>query len=418
MTTSSTSTAAPAVTFDVARVRGDFPALAQTIHGRPLVYLDSAATAQKPRAVLDAVAGFNERDCANVHRGVYQMAARATAAFEAARESVQRFVGAESSCEIVFTRGTTEAINLVAQSFARPRLRAGDAILITGLEHHSNIVPWQLVCEQTGASLRVAPIDGRGQVVVEEFERLLDERVQLAAFSHVSNALGTVNPVEEMVAMARARGVATLIDGAQAAPHRPFDVRALGCDFYAFSGHKVFGPTGIGALYGRAALLAAMPPYQGGGEMIRSVSFEKTTYAEPPHRFEAGTPNISGAIGLGAALGYVEALGRAAIEAHEAQLLARATEALSAIPGLTIWGTAEHKAAVVSFTLDGVHPHDVGTFLDGDGVAVRAGHHCAQPVMDHFGIPATTRASFGLYNTLEEVAVLAAAVRKVRDFFA
>ncbi len=412
----------PATAYDVERIRAEFPALAQEIHGKPLVYLDSAATAQKPRAVLDAVARFNERDCANVHRGVYLMAARATASYEEARKSVQRFVGAESSSEIVFTRGTTEAINLVAQSFARPRLAPGDAVLITGLEHHSNIVPWQLVCEQTGAHLLVAPLDGRGQVVIEEFERMLADpsnsgRIKLAAFSHISNALGTINPVERMVAAAHRHGVATLIDGAQAAPHMPFDVGAIGCDFYAISGHKVFAPTGIGALYAKGKHLASMPPYHGGGEMIRSVTFEKTTYAEPPHKFEAGTPNISGAIGLGAAVEYMMALGREAIAAHEARLLAKATEALAAIPGLDIWGRAENKAAVVSFTLDGVHPHDIGTFLDGEGIAVRAGHHCAQPVMDHFNLAATARASFALYNTEAEVEALAEGIRKVQEFF-
>ena len=412
--------APPVAPFDVERVRRDFPALAQTFGGKPLVYLDNTATTQKPRAVLDALERHYLEECSNVHRGVYRLAARASASYERARSTVRRFVNAAADEEIVFVRGTTEAVNLVAQTFGRERLRAGqygDAILVTAFEHHSNIVPWQLLVEELGGRLLVAPIDDRGQVVLEEYARLLADGVALAAFAHVSNALGTINPVAEMTALAHSLGVPVLIDGAQGVPHLPVDVQALGCDFYCFSGHKVFAPTGIGALYGRRELLAAMPPYQGGGSMIREVSFAGTTYADPPARFEAGTPDIAGAIGLGAALEYVEAVGREAASAHESALLERVTERLDEIPGLTILGTAEEKASVVSFVMDGIHPHDVGTILDHDGIAVRAGHHCAQPLMERLGVPATVRASFAFYNTVAEVEALAAGLERVRKTF-
>jgi cysteine desulfurase/selenocysteine lyase len=400
---------------DVARVRADFPALHQQVNGRPLVYLDNAATTQKPQAVLDALLGFYSRDCANVHRGVHALSQRATDAYEGARETVARFLNARPR-EIVFTRGTTEAINLVAYSYGS-RLSPGDEILITELEHHSNIVPWQMLAERTGARLRVAPIDDRGEIILEEFQRLLGPRTRIVAVAHVSNALGTVNPVEEICRLAHTYGARVLVDGAQAVPHQAVDVRALDCDFYAFSGHKIYGPTGIGVLFGRWELLEAMPPYQGGGDMIRSVTFEKTLYNDPPYRFEAGTPHIAGAIGLAAAIEYVTRLGLEEIRRHEQQLLEAATRALEEIPGVRIVGTAAHKAAVVSFVLDGVHPHDVATVLDHEGVAVRAGHHCAQPLMERFGLPATTRASFALYNTLEEVDALAQAVRRARELF-
>jgi len=400
---------------DVARVRADFPALHQQVNGRPLVYLDNAATTQKPQAVLDALLGFYSRDCANVHRGVHALSQRATDAYEGARETVARFLKARPR-EIVFTRGTTEAINLVAYSYGS-RLLPGDEILITELEHHSNIVPWQMLAERTGARLRVAPIDDRGEIILEEFQRLLGPRTRIVAVAHVSNALGTVNPVEEICRLAHTYGARVLVDGAQAVPHLAVDVRALDCDFYAFSGHKIYGPTGIGVLFGRWELLEAMPPYQGGGDMIRSVTFEKTLYNDPPYRFEAGTPHIAGAIGLAAAIEYVTRLGLEEIRRHEQQLLEAATRALEEIPGVRIVGTAAHKAAVVSFVLDGVHPHDVATVLDHEGVAVRAGHHCAQPLMERFGLPATTRASFALYNTLEEVDALARAVRRARELF-
>jgi cysteine desulfurase/selenocysteine lyase len=397
------------------RVRKDFPALAQKVHGKPLVYLDNAATTQKPRAVIEAITRFYEEDCANVHRGVHQLSERATEGFEEARRKVQRFLGAGDHREIVFVRGATEGINLVAHSFVRPRLRAGDEILITAMEHHSNIVPWQIVAEEKQAHLRVAPMNGNGELILEEFERLLGPRTRLVSVAHVSNALGTVNPVAELVAMAHARGIPVLVDGAQAAPHEPLDVSALGCDFYVFSGHKTYGPTGIGVLYGKAQHLESMPPYQGGGDMIRSVTFEKTLYNDIPYKFEAGTPHIAGAIGLGAALDYLESLGRDAVAAHEAELLDYATALVSRLPGVRIIGTARRKAAVLSFALDGIHPHDAATVLDHEGVAVRAGHHCAQPVMDYFGLPATLRASFGLYNTSEEVDLLVRGLERVRE---
>jgi cysteine desulfurase/selenocysteine lyase len=402
--------------FDVETVRKDFPILEGRVWCKPLVYLDNAATSQKPRAVLEALDRYYREHNSNVHRGVHWLSAAATRDYEGARDRVRDWIRAASREEIVFTRGTTESINLVARSFVRPRLKPGDEVLVTGMEHHSNIVPWQLVCGEAGAKLRVVPIDDRGDLVFDE--ALLTARTRLFAFVHVSNALGTVNPAKELVRAARAKGIPTLVDGAQALPHMRVDVRDLGCDFYAFSGHKLFGPTGIGVLYGRKALLDAMPPYQGGGEMIKRVTFEKTTWNDLPYRFEAGTPDIAGAVGLGAALDYLGALDWEAVHAHEAALLARATEALSAIRGLRIIGTARSKASVVTFDMEGVHPHDVGQILDQEGVAVRTGHHCAQPVMDRFGVPATTRASFAFYNTPAEVDALVAALHKVRELFA
>lgn len=415
----SASPAAPASAgYDVERVRADFPALHQSAHGHPLAYLDNGATTQKPRAVIDAEVHFYEHDCANVHRGVHALSERATRAFDGARAAVQRFLGAPSPREVVFVRGVTEAINLVAHSYARPRLREGDEILLTQLEHHANIVPWQLAARETGAVLKVVPCNDRGELLFEEYLRLLGPRTRIVGVGHVSNALGTVNPVRAMIEAAHAQGVPVLVDGAQAAPHVRIDVQALDCDFYAFSGHKVYGPTGIGALYGKESLLDAMPPYQGGGEMIRRVTFQESTWAALPMKFEAGTPNVAGAVGLAAAIAYVEALGLEPIAAHEHRLLEAATAALSDLPGLRIVGTARDKASLVSFVLDGVHPHDVGTILDRQGIAVRAGHHCAMPVMERFGLPATTRASFGLYNTLAEVEALVAGLRKVREVFA
>ncbi|HXS28793.1 MAG TPA: cysteine desulfurase [Steroidobacteraceae bacterium] len=404
-------------TLDVDRVRRDFPILARTVHGHPLVYLDSAASAQRPKAVLDAVEDYETLSHANVHRGVHLLSQEATAAYEGARDRARRFLGARSTREIIFTRGTTEAINLVAQSFARPRLGPGDEILITALEHHANIVPWQMVRDQTGCSLSVAPINERGELPVDRLIERLTPRTRLVAVAHVSNALGTILPVAEIVAAAHARGIPVLVDGAQAVPHLAIDVRALGCDFYAFSGHKLYGPTGIGVLYGREELLAAMPPWQGGGDMILTVSFERTTYNELPWKFEAGTPNISGAVGLAAAIDYVDRLGLDAIAAHEHALLEEATAGLTRIRGLRIIGTAAQKAAVISFTLEGVHPHDLGTILDSEGVAVRTGHHCAMPVMDFFGVPATARASFACYNTRADVQRLIEALHKAREVF-
>jgi cysteine desulfurase/selenocysteine lyase len=409
---------AAALTFDVEAVRREFPVLSTKVHGKPLVYLDSAASAQKPRVVIEAEREVYERYYSNIHRGVHQLSMLATEAYEKARERVRGFLGAEASREIVFVRGTTEAINLVAQTWGRRHVGAGDEILITGLEHHSNIVPWQLLAEEKGAILRVAPIDEAGVVDLEAFEKLLSERTRLAAFAHVSNALGTVNPVERMTGLAHAAGAVALVDGAQAAPHLPIDVRRIGCDFYAFSGHKVYGPSGVGALYGRAALLEAMPPWQGGGDMISSVTFEKSTWNEIPHKFEAGTPNVAGTIALGVALDWLLSLGIEAVHAHEDEMLRYGTERLSAIPGLRIVGTAPHKASVLSFVLDGIHPHDVGTVLDHEGVAVRTGHHCAQPVMDRYGIPATARASLACFNDRADLDALVRGIGKVREMFA
>jgi cysteine desulfurase/selenocysteine lyase len=403
--------------FDVERIRRDFPGLGVRVHGRPLAYLDNAATAQKPQEVLDAEAGYYRECCSNVHRGVHALAEKATALYEGARDGVAAFLGAPRREEIVFTRGTTESINLVARSFLRPRLRAGDEVLVTELEHHSNIVPWQLVCEEAGARLRVVPIDDDGELVGEEIPALLSERTRMVAIGHVSNTLGTVYPVADIVAQARQRGIPVLVDGAQAVPHFAVDVAALGCDFYAFSGHKLFGPTGIGVLWGKSEHLEAMPPYQGGGNMIRSVSFARTEYAEPPQRFEAGTPNIAGAAGLAAAIRYLGALDRAAAEAWENALLADATARLARIPGLRLLGTAKRKAAVLSFVLDGAHPHDLGTVLDREGVAVRAGHHCTQPLMERLGVPATVRASLAFYNTPAEIDALVRGVERAREIF-
>jgi len=410
-----TATRVPAL--GTAAIRGDFPALADTPYGKPLVYLDNAASTQKPRAVIDAVVRHYETVAANVHRGVYLASVRATEAYEGARETVRAFLGAAESREIVFVRGATEGINLVAQSWGRANVGAGDEILVTHLEHHSNIVPWQLLCEQTGAKLRVVPIDEAGDVLIDAYRDLVGPRTRLVALAHVSNAIGTVNPVADLTAIARERGVPVLVDGAQAAAHMPVDVRALGADFYVFSGHKTYGPTGIGALYARQEILETMPPYQGGGDMIASVTFEKTTYNTIPHRFEAGTPNIGGAVGLAAALDYVASLGFPAITAHEDEVLAYAVESIAAIPGVRLVGTPRRRAAVVSFVIEGVHPHDAGSILDREGIAIRAGHHCSQPLMQFFGVPATNRVSLAVYNTREEIDLLVAGVHKVKEVF-
>jgi cysteine desulfurase/selenocysteine lyase len=406
-----------AATYDVAAIRRDFPILATKVYGKPLVYLDNAASAQKPRQVIDAERAVYEGCYANIHRGVHWLSVHTTDHYDAARETTRRFLNARDSGEIVFVRGTTEAVNLVAQTYGRKHVGSGDEILITGLEHHSNIVPWQMLCEEKGARLAVAPLDDAGDVDLAALERLLTPRTRLVSIAHLSNALGTVLPVRKIADLAHARGIPVFVDGAQAAPRMPVDVQALKCDFYAFSSHKIYGPTGVGVLYGRAELLEAMPPYQGGGDMIRSVTFEKTTYNALPYKFEAGTPNIAGGIAFGAALDYVTALGLDRIAAHEHDLLAYATAQLSAIDGLRIVGTAREKAGVLSFVLQGVHPHDIGTVLDREGVAIRTGHHCAQPVMDRYGLPATARASFGLYNTRDEVDALAAAIHKVIGMF-
>jgi cysteine desulfurase/selenocysteine lyase len=413
-------TAAPsfqATKFDVNRIREDFPILRQTVHGKPLVYLDNAATTQKPQLVIDAIARLYSSDYSNIHRGVHELSQRSTELFEAARTKVQHFLNAADSREIVFVRGATEGINLVAQTYGRTYVGPGDEILISALEHHSNIVPWQILCEEKGATLRVALINDRGEIVIEEFEQLMGKRTKLVAISHVSNALGTINPVRRIVDIAHRHGVPVLVDGAQAAPHMRVDVQELGCDFYVFSGHKLYGPTGIGVLYGKSELLDTMPPWQGGGDMIRSVTFAKTTWNELPWKFEAGTPHIEGAIALAAAIDYLTAVGIENIARYEAGLLEYGTERLSGTPGLRLIGTAREKAAVLSFVLDGVHPHDVGTILDRLGIAVRTGHHCAQPVMERFGIPATTRASLAFYNTRDEIDSLVAGLGKVREVF-
>jgi cysteine desulfurase/selenocysteine lyase len=415
--TTPTVAAVGAAALDVARIRDDFPALHQEVHGHPLVYLDNAATTQKPRVVIDAVRRFYERDCSNVHRGVHVLSQRATIAYEQSRTAVKQHLGAADSREIVFTRSTTEGINLVAASFVRPRLAAGDEVLISNMEHHSNIVPWQLLCAERGAELKVIPIDDDGDIIIEEYERLLSDRTRIVGIVHVSNALGTINPVREMVELAHAKGVPVLIDGAQALPHLAVDVRDIDCDFFVCSAHKAYGPTGIGALYGKREHLLEMVPYQGGGDMILSVTFDGTTFNEPPHRFEAGTPNIEGAIGFAAALRYLEGLDHDAVVAHETDLLSAATDAVLEVPGVRLVGSAKRKASVLSFVMDGIHPHDIGTILDSEGIAVRAGHHCAQPVMARYGVSATVRASFGLYNTHEEIEALAAGVRKVREVF-
>jgi len=408
---------APAPALDTARVRADFPILATRVRGKPLVYLDNAATTQKPQPVIDAITRYYTAENANVHRGVHWLSERATEAFDGVRARVARFVGAASPAEIVFVRGTTEAINLVAQSFGRAFLRPGDEVLITGMEHHANIVPWQLLREQAGVRLRVAPITDTGELDLDAFERLLGERTKLVSLVHLSNALGTINPVRRIVELAHARDIPVLLDGAQSAAHLEVNVQAIGCDFFAFSGHKVLGPTGIGVLYGRERLLDRMPPYQGGGDMISAVTFERSTWAALPAKFEAGTPHIAGVVGLGAALAYLEAVGPGAVAAHEHELLRYATERVAALPGVRIVGTAREKASILSFALGGIHPHDIGTVLDHEGVAVRAGHHCAQPVMERFGVPATARASFALYNTREEVDVLVRALLRVREVF-
>lgn len=401
--------------FEVEAIRRDFPILHQKINGKALVYLDNAASSQRPRAVIEAISRYYEHDHANIHRGVHALSQRATDQYEEVRETVRAFLSAPSTKEIIFVRGATEAINLVAQSFVRPKLGPGDEILISGLEHHANIVPWQQVCQQTGATLKVIPITQSGEVDFAAFEQLIGPRTKFLALAHVSNALGTIVPVERFIAVARKHGVPVLLDGAQAAPHGAVDVRALDCDFYCFSGHKLCGPTGIGVLYGREALLNAMPPWQGGGDMILAVTFEKTTYNQLPWKFEAGTPDIAGVIGLGAAIRYLNDLGMDNIAAYEHSLLEYATHKLVSVPGLRIIGTAPHKAAVISFTVEGIHPHDLGTILDSEGVAIRTGHHCAMPVMDFYKVPATARASFAFYNTFEEIDRLVSALGRARD---
>ncbi|MDZ4698757.1 MAG: cysteine desulfurase [Rhodothermales bacterium] len=413
----SPATVRPTVAFDVDRVREDFPALHQRVNGAPLAYLDNAATSQKPRAVIDRMAAYYASENSNVHRGVHTLSQRATDAYEAGRELVQGFINARHAHEIIFTRGTTESINLVAATFGRSRVRAGDNIVVSTLEHHSNIVPWQFVCEEKGATLRVVPVSDAGVLDLGAYERLLDERTRIVAISHISNALGTINPVRALIAAAHRRGIPVLLDSAQAAPHAELDVQALDVDFCAFSGHKMMGPTGIGVLYGKEALLDAMPPYQGGGDMIESVSFAKTTYNTLPHKFEAGTPHIAGVIGLGAAIAYLEAIGMDAIAAYEQELLDYATERLADIDGIRFIGTAPEKAAVVSFLIGNIHPYDTGSVLDRLGIAVRTGHHCTQPLMERLGIPGTARASFAFYNTREEIDRLHAGLLKVRTLF-
>jgi len=404
-------------TFDVAAVREEFPILRQRVHGKPLVYLDNAATTQKPRAVLDALQRYYAEENANVHRGVHSLSGRATDAYDAARETVRGFVHAADAKEIVFVRGTTEGINLVADTWGRAHVRAGDEIVLTEMEHHSNIVPWQILCEAAGARIRVAPMTDAGELRLDELERLLTDRTRLVALAHVSNVLGTVNPVAEVVRIAKARGIAVLVDGAQAVAHMPVDVRALGCDFYTFSGHKMFAPTGIGILYGRRDLLEAMPVYQAGGGMIGRVSFDRTTYADLPYKYEAGTPNIAGVVGLAAAIDYMAALGLDRIAAYEHDLCAYAAAALAAVPGLRLTGTARERGAVLSFVLGDIHPHDIGTILDRDGIAIRAGHHCCQPLMTRLGVPATARASLAIYNTREDVDALVASLNRAREMF-
>ncbi len=404
--------------FDVEKVRHDFPILREKVRGRTLVYLDNAATSQKPQVVIDAISRHYERGNANIHRGVHFLSEHATEEHEAARGTVQSFLNAEEASEIIFVRGATEAINLVAQTYGRTQVGPGDEVLITAMEHHSNIVPWQILCEQKGGRLRVIPINESGELLLEEFQKLLNTRTKIVAVTQVSNALGTINPVQRIIEMAHRENIPVLVDGAQAVPHLKVDVQALDCDFYVFSGHKLYGPTGIGVLYGKSALLDAMPPYQGGGDMISSVTFEKTIYNKLPYKFEAGTPHVAGAIGLGAAIDYVNGLGMDNVAAYEHEVLTYATEAVAAIPGIRVIGTAREKAGVLSFLLDSIHPHDIGTILDQEGIAIRAGHHCAQPIMQRFGIAATVRASFGLYNTKEEVDALVNGIQNVREVFA
>ena len=402
---------------DAAQVRKDFPALHQLVNGKPLVYLDNGATSQKPQCVIDALVRYYTTDNANVHRGVHTLSQRATDDYENARSKIRSFLNAASDQEIIYTKGTTESINLVAQTFGKQHIGPGDEIIVSNMEHHSNIVPWQILCEEKGSKLRVVPIDDSGELLVDEFEAMLGPRTKLVSITHVSNALGTIVPAKRIVELAHAQGVPVLLDGAQAVPHMRVDVRSLDCDFYVFSGHKLFGPTGIGVLYGKAELLDSMSPYQGGGEMIKSVTFEKTLYADLPYKFEAGTPNIAGAIGLGEAIDYVEALGFDRIMAHEQELLDYGARALSSIEGLQIIGTAAHKSGILSFIMDGVHPHDIGTILDAEGIAVRTGHHCAQPVMDRFQIPATARASLAMYNTKEDIDALVLGIDQVIEVF-
>lgn len=406
------------MSLDLAAIRRDFPILDQQVNGHPLVYLDNAASSQKPNQVIDAISDYYRQDNANVHRGVHRLSQRATDAFEGARDKVRGFVNAKSDKEIIFVRGATEAVNLVAQSFVRPMLAKGDEVLISHMEHHANIVPWQMVCEQTGAQLKVIPMTTKGELDLSGLNDLLNERTKIMAIGHVSNALGTINPVKDMIAQAHAKGIPVLVDGAQAVPHMAVDVQDLDCDFYVFSGHKMFAPTGIGAMYGKQELLEQMPPWQGGGDMILSVSFAHTQYNELPYKFEAGTPHIAGAIGLGAAVDYMQMIGVNKIAQHEHDLLVAATARLEALDGIRIIGTAEHKASVLSFMIEGVHPHDVGTIFDQQGVAIRTGHHCAQPVMQFFGIPATARASFAFYNTFEEIDALVDGIKKVQELFA
>jgi len=404
-------------TFDIERVRREFPILHQKVNGKPLVYLDNAATAQKPESVLRALDKYYREYNSNIHRGVHYLSERATQAYEQARQAAQRFINAGDPSELIFVRGTTEAINLVAQTYGRRHVGAGDEIIISAMEHHSGIVPWQMLCDEKGAKLRVIPMNDRGELLLEEYEKLLGPRTRFVSVAHVSNALGTINPVREIIKLAHRQGVPVLLDGAQAAPHIKVDVRALDADFYAFSSHKLYGPTGVGVLYGKAKLLEAMPPYQGGGDMISSVTFEKTTYNKLPHKFEAGTPNIAGAIGLGAAIQYLNQFDWEQVESFERDVLAYATERVSAVPGVRLIGTAREKTAVLSFVIEDIHPHDVGTILDQEGIAIRTGHHCAQPVMDRFGIPGTARASFGLYNTRADVDALVAGLHKVLEVF-
>ncbi len=400
---------------DIEKIRKDFPILHQTVHGKPLVYLDNAATTQRPSAVIDEITRFYEEDNANIHRGVHLLSQRSTELYEGTRKTVQAFLNAKRKDEIVFTRGTTEAINLVAASWGADHLKQGDEILLSQMEHHSNIVPWQLICERTGAAIKVVNVTDEGELDLADFQKKLSGKTKLVSITHVSNALGTINPIKQIIELAHQVGAKAMVDGAQSAPHLKIDVQDLDADFYAFSGHKVYGPTGIGVLYGKHAILEYMPPYQGGGDMIHRVTFEKTTYAPPPARFEAGTPHIAGVVGLKKAIEYVEGIGLEAIAEHEHELTVYATEKLKEIDGLKIIGTAKHKSSVVSFILDGVHPHDLGTILDMDGVAIRAGHHCAQPLMDRFGVPATARASMAVYNTKEEIGALAQSIRKTKD---
>ncbi len=407
-----------AAAFDVQKIRRDFPILSQKIHGKPLVYLDNAATTQKPQAVIDAMVRSYAEDNANIHRGVHLLSERATRAYEDAREKVQKFLNAPDLREIIFVRGTTEAINLVAQTFGRANIGKGDEVLITEMEHHSNIVPWQLICEEKGAQLKVIPITDEGELRIDLVDSLLTDRTKIVAVVHVSNSLGTINPITTIVEKAHARGIPVLVDGAQAVAHMPVDVQALGCDFYAMSGHKLFGPTGIGVLWGRLPLLEKMPPYQGGGDMISAVSFKKTTYNVVPNKFEAGTPNIAGSVGLGAAIDYLNGIDFSAMQAYEDELLAYGTKALTAVPGIRMIGTASKKASILSFVMEDVHPHDIGTILDQEGVAIRTGHHCTQPLMERMCVPATARASLALYNTKEEIDALVGALARVREIFA